>query len=981
MFKTIFPALEKKLSNLTSKPVRLRAILSVLLVIPLFIFAVISYLYTNRVLTDAIIAERHDITQLSADIIKERLDKVVGLASSLASRPSVVDAVSQGRWDDASNALRTIPAEFPFVQALTLYDTKSILKTGIPSGTSPVGRDFSFRDWYKGVSHSWSPYVSEVYHSITKPELNIIGVVVPIRHRVLEEQSTSDRAVVPSEIAGILNLHIRVEVLGTWAQDISRLSNNATIIILDKNGNLVFHQKYDAQGLIRKYPNTGILGQLLERKHGVMVFQEPGESQRILCAFYPVPQYDFSVVMEEPERSAFKERDRQLMLLLLIYLAFFVLASWVVYSTVSNIVLRKAIDDVAKESERRYQGLFDSMRDGVIRVSMDWKIQEVNASFAEIVGYTKAELLQMTFMDLTADAWKESTRKIIQEQTIGRGYSDEYEKEYIRKDGIIVPISAKSWLIRDEYGKGVGMWGFVRDISERKRMEKELQEYRIGLENLVNERTKELRQSEEKYRRLIETANEAIWQMDKDFVTTFVNLHMEKLTGYTAHEMVGHPTYEFIFPEDRDDHEKRLQNRRDGFSEHYERRLRHKDGHEVWTIVSSTPLYGLNSEFNGAFAFFTDITERKRLEESRTNLSKVVESSLNEIYFFDPRTLKFQFVNLGALKNLGYTLEEMKEMTVIDVKPEFTMESYHAMVDPLIKHQQEGVEFRSVQRRKDGSIYPVEVHLHLGSTLSGTVFMAIILDISERIKAEEEIMKLNQELEARVEQRTTQLAEANKELEAFSYSVSHDLRAPLRSMDGFSQAVLEDYKDKLDAQGKDYLLRIRNATQRMAGLIDDLLDLSRVGRAVMHLQEIDLAILAKQIIEELHVVEPDRNIDINIGQNLIVHADEHLMRVLLDNLLRNAWKFTSKIDHAHIWLDQTTIDGNRVFFVRDNGAGFDMNYADKLFTAFSRLHSEKEFPGSGIGLALVRRIMNRHQGTVWAEGVPGRGATVYFRLP
>ncbi len=225
------------------------------------------------------------------------------------------------------------------------------------------------------------------------------------------------------------------------------------------------------------------------------------------------------------------------------------------------------------------------------------------------------------------------------------------------------------------------------------------------------------------------------------------------------------------------------------------------------------------------------------------------------------------------------------------------------------------------------------------------------------------------------------LERKNKELEAFSYSVSHDLRAPLRSIDGFSQALLEDHSDRLDAKGQDYLRRVRAAAQRMGELIDDLLELSRIGRAEMHRGRVDLSAMARTVAAELQKQDPERQPRFVIPPELVADGDAHLLRVVFDNLLGNAWKFTGKVADARIELGSLQEDHEIAYFVKDNGAGFDMAYMDKLFAPFQRLHSAADFPGTGIGLATVHRIIDRHGGRVWATGRVGEGATVFWTLP
>jgi len=235
---------------------------------------------------------------------------------------------------------------------------------------------------------------------------------------------------------------------------------------------------------------------------------------------------------------------------------------------------------------------------------------------------------------------------------------------------------------------------------------------------------------------------------------------------------------------------------------------------------------------------------------------------------------------------------------------------------------------------------------------------------------------LNEELK----QHSTELEATNKELEAFSYSVSHDLRAPLRSMEGFSQALLEDCQDILNDECKDYLKRIQNSAELMAQLIDDLLQLSRLTRVDMVFNNVKLSDIAQSIAGDLKKLQPKRNIEFIISPGLTDRGDEKLLRIALTNLFENGWKFTGKVPAARIEFGITEKDGKKVYFVCDNGAGFDMTYVDKLFKPFQRLHSSTEFPGTGIGLASVQRIIHRHGGQVWAEGKVGEGATFYFTL-
>lgn len=254
-------------------------------------------------------------------------------------------------------------------------------------------------------------------------------------------------------------------------------------------------------------------------------------------------------------------------------------------------------------------------------------------------------------------------------------------------------------------------------------------------------------------------------------------------------------------------------------------------------------------------------------------------------------------------------------------------------------------------------------------------------DVTERMEAHRRLERLNTELEERVRRRTRQLEAVNRELEAFCYSVSHDLRAPLRAIDGFSNELLRSYADRIDDRGRHYLDRIRRGTQRMGELIDDLLKLSRVNRSEFSREQVDLSAIAQGVARELQNEISGRTVDFMVESGLTAWGDGALLRIAMENLLSNAWKFTSKKEVAVIRVGEETDGDVSAFYVRDNGAGFDMAYAGKLFGAFQRLHSEREFPGNGIGLATVHRIIHRHGGRIWAEAAPEQGAVFRFTIP
>jgi PAS domain S-box-containing protein len=286
-------------------------------------------------------------------------------------------------------------------------------------------------------------------------------------------------------------------------------------------------------------------------------------------------------------------------------------------------------------------------------------------------------------------------------------------------------------------------------------------------------------------------------------------------------------------------------------------------------------------------------------------------------------------------------------------------------------------------RRADGEYRWFLSRAHPARDGAGNIanWFATSTDIEEKKRAEENINTLNLSLEQRVQERTAELETSNRELEAFSYSVAHDLRAPLRSIDGFNQALLEDHGKELGADAQELLQRARQASQRMSQLIDDLLNLSRVARAEMRRQKVNLSEIAAGIAAELQKAEPERTVNLTIEPGILATGDDRLLRLVLENLVGNAFKFTRKKPVANIEFGRRILDGRRVLFIRDNGAGFNMQYAGKLFGPFQRLHAATEYPGTGIGLATVHRILARHGGRIWPESVPNEGTTFYFTLP
>ena len=615
-----------------------------------------------------------------------------------------------------------------------------------------------------------------------------------------------------------------------------------------------------------------------------------------------------------------------------------------------------------RASQQRFRTAFEHAPVGVSFTRPDGSVGQVNATLAEMLGYSIAGLESRTVAEITYPDDRAETADLIRRSLAGEIDGFTVDKRYLRHDGSDLWTTASVTLLRDEQDRPESFVAMISDISARRAAEEALQA------------------SEARFRGLFTTAligfalHEIVLDPagdPVDYVFLEVNEAFGVYTGLLPSAIVGRRVTEIIPGAEKS-----------GLIEVYGRVALGGEPQRLETYFEPFERYydiQVYSPQPGQFATaFLDVTERVRAQQT---LAAFFESQGVGLGIVD-RELRFVRVNETFAVIDRTAVGDHHGRPVADVVGDLA-----AGIVPAVEAALRGEPVHVLEVSGGTAAGPDVEHHWLvscfpvageGDHVDAVGLVAV--DISARREAERDLAAMNVDLEKRVVERTFELEHSNRELEAFSYSVSHDLRAPLRALDGFSLALMEDYGDELDDAAKDYLARIRAASQRMGRLIDDMLALSRVSRQEMDHEPVDLSALARGVLADLKDADPERVVVADVADGLAAVGDPALLRVVLQNLLSNAWKFTSRLPEAHIEVGVDLRDGVAAYFVRDDGAGFDATYVDKLFKPFQRLHAAGEFPGTGVGLATVQRIVRRHGGTVWAVGAIDCGATFYFTL-
>jgi PAS domain S-box-containing protein len=1014
-----------------------------LLLAALCVVAARYYSSVKSELTDMVLARRAAVAQLAAATLSERLDRVVDLGVSLATRVRFAELVAAGQWDAAVQIMKSVPAEFRFVDRVVLADVRGTVMADIPD-LKVRGQNFAHRDWYQGVSREWRPYVSGVYRRSAAPQRSVFAVAVPV----------VDRNGAPS---GILHLQVQLETFFDWATAID-LGAGGAVYIVDAKGAVAFDSRSPSRAEIADFSEHPAVARLLRGASGVEVVGE------YVYAFMP-GRHGWDVVVEQPAAQAFAARDAQLRFVQLAYALtalFLLAAAWL-----GVVELKATRRSLARHAER-LRMLHEIDRAVLAEQTPEAIAAAVIRPLRELLGVSRAIVNKFDLAAGEAE-WiaaagrrrvhvgpgvRYSIRLMGDVEALRRGDTQLVdvhalppgpETAALLASGVhvymVVPMSAGGELLGAiSFGGRSRTFpqeqvNIVREVAaqlaiaiSQARLLARTREHAAELESRVRERTAALDALNQELEDLYNNAPCGYHSVGKDGVFVRMNDTELKWLGYTREEVIGKMgPRDLHTPESLKLFLQRFEQfKQSGEARDVEYEFRRKDGSVLPVVLNATAVRDRDGNFVMSRSTIFDNTERKRAQQATRESEqemRMLHAATLEISKAEDSTEALAILLRKLCEYSGWSFAQSwlpyAGTTRLKLGPAWYsrvagLEAFRERNERLA-FAPEGGALERVSRTKvpdwiwelKPAAKAVRRPLMIDAGLKSWVGFPVLADgeviavieffdtelrsrdermlrlisilatqlgpVIQRKRIAEQIEALN----ANLQRYTVELEATNKELESFTYSVSHDLRSPLRAVDGYARMLEEDYAGGLDDEGRRLLGVVRSSSRQMGQLIDDLLAFSRLGRQELFKREVDMHALAREVVDELARGSSAR---VELGLLPSVQADRALLKQAWANLVGNALKYSGKRQGARIEIGGREEQAENVYWVRDNGVGFDMRYADKLFGVFQRLHGQDAFPGTGVGLAIVQRVITRHGGRVWAEGRPGEGACFYFSL-
>ncbi len=919
-----------------------RTFLFAVIVFPVVLLAVYSYLNIRNQTIERLYEERNALASLSAGILNEKLERINDLALSFSTRVLLRPLVEQQKWDAAIERVKSIPEDFDYIDRVFITDTTGTLMADAPFTPSLKNTNYAQFDWYIGFMKSRQPYLSPVYKRTVPPYSMVSAFAVPIKNN-------------EGKVHGILVLQVNIDKLLLWCKSV-KVGSNGFLYVVDQQGHIAIHPKYSNIDSIVDYSTVPVVQKALKGEKNVeIILYNTTEKEDRLVAYEKIRGYGWAVIVTQEAKEALAAGS-SLNFTVVMYVVIILFACFLAYFITREMNLRKKSEESLKVSEEKFRSLMNLVPVGITLSAIDGKIMEANQTILDMMGFaTKEEYINAAASGVFFD--KNERTKMV-ESFIKNGILNNFEILLKRQNGEPLWISGHVIPFKMPGGETVLLSASI-DITHRKKAEEQLKEYQHFFNN----------------------SNDLCLIVNKQGYFETINLTVAKSLGYSEKELTEQPFFDFVHPDDMAAVLQVFQKQQNEGTAvmNFVCRFLTNEGSYIWLEWNSIP----NPVTGKINAIGRDITERKKAEEQLQAANKELESyilqlkesekQIETILTSAPEAVividdegKIVRWNPRAEAIFGWTAEEVIDKHLHEIIiPERFREAHQKGMKHFLKTKEGPILNKPLELpaiRKDYSEFDAGISISPTILNEKYYFIGFVSDISYRKKAEE------------------QLQAVNKELEAFSYSVSHDLRAPLRAVNGYAKILQEDYAEKIDEDGISVLQAIMNNSKKMGVLIDDLLAFSRLGRKEIAASEINMNALVHVVRNEI-LNGDEKETEFKVEQLPPALGDQSLIRQVWVNLISNAIKYSQHKPRPLIEIGALSNGSAVEYYVKDNGAGFDMQYYDKLFGIFQRLHSQEEFEGTGIGLAIVQKIISRHNGTVRAEGKVNEGACFYFSLP